>query len=92
MATPINFFTRQAEWLTLRPARTIPSQRQTCAFNFHRPVGYFLSLSCYINRQTQPYRQNIFILYSVLLHVSAVHINHHQASPNKQRCKTVMKY
>jgi len=30
--------------------------------------------------------------YSALLHFSTVHISHHQVSPNKQRCKTVMKY
>jgi len=90
--SPINFCTRQSEWLTSRPAPFIPSQRQAGALSFHRPVVYFLLLQCYINRQTRPYSCNILILYSALLHVSAVHIPHHPVSPNKQRCKTVIKY
>jgi len=83
------------------PARSIQFQKQTGIFSCHRPVVYFLSSQCYINRQTQHNRPNILVLYSALLHVSAVHISHHQAgisshknkqlavSPNKQRCKLV---
>jgi len=92
VAPPINFCTRQSEWLTSRPAPFILSQSQAGAFSFHRPVVYFLLLQGYINRQTQNYSCNILILYSALLQVSAVHITHHQVSPNKQSCKTVIKY
>ena len=30
---------------------------------WHRPAVYLLSLKCYINRRTQPYRSNILVLY-----------------------------
>jgi hypothetical protein len=85
VAAPIHLCTREAEWLTSRSARSIPSQRQTGNFRFHRPVVYFLSLRCYINRQTQRYSCNIFILYSALLHVSAVHISHNQVGIGSQK-------
>ena len=86
MAPPIHFCVREAELLTSRPARSIRIQRQTDTFRFHRPVVYFLSLMCYINRQTQPYRCNVFIRYSALLHVSAVHITH-RSLPTNSRVK-----
>jgi len=56
-------------------------------YRWHRPVVYFLLLKCHINRQTQPYRSSILVLWSALLHVSAVYISHHQVgiSPRKEQ-------
>jgi len=68
---PIHFCTREAEWLTLRTALSIPIQRPTGTLRFRRSVVYFLSLPYYTNRQTR-----ILILYSALLHVSAIYIGH----------------
>ena len=36
------------------------------------------ALKCYFNWQTKPYRSNVLVIYSVLVHVSAVYISHHQ--------------
>jgi hypothetical protein len=47
---------------------------------WHRPIVYLVSLKCYVNRQIQPYRSKVQVLYSALLHVSAVYISHHQGS------------
>ena len=40
------------------------------------PTKSSVFLSSYVSRQTQLYRPDILVLYSVLLHVSTVYINH----------------
>jgi hypothetical protein len=42
-------------------------------------------IRCCVNRQTQPNRSNIPVLYSVLLHVSAVYISHHHLGISSQK-------
>ena len=69
---PLTYAPLNGQRFSARPARSI----QTGAFRCHRPIVYFLSLQCCINRQTQYYRPNIPVLHSALLHVSAVHITH----------------
>jgi len=104
VSPPIHFCTRPAVWLTSRPAPSMPNQRQTGAFSFHLPVFYFLSLQCYINRQTQHNRTNILVLIqhynmfrlstTTIIRVATVHTKNKigEVSPNKLGCKTVMKY
>jgi hypothetical protein len=66
VAPLIHFCTCQAEWLTSRPARYVQTQRQTGAFKLQRSVVYLLSLSCCVNRQTQPYRYNVQVIQTVV--------------------------
>lgn len=42
-------------------------------------------LRCYINLQTQLCRSKASVLYSVLLHISAVYISHHQLGIRSQK-------
>jgi hypothetical protein len=76
----------KGQWLNARTDRSVRFQIQTDSFGWQHPVLYFLSVQCYINRHTQHYRYNILTVYSTLLYISAVHITHHQVSPNKQQC------
>jgi hypothetical protein len=38
-----------------------------------------------VNRQTQPYRSNILVLHSALLHVSTIYISHPQVDIGSQK-------
>ena len=50
-------------YLNARSDRSLRFQRRTLSFSWQLSLLYFLSVMCYINRQTQHYRCNILILF-----------------------------
>jgi len=83
LAPRIHFCTRQAEWLTTRPAPSVPVQKQSGAFRFHRPLVYLLLLRRYINQQTKHYTCNNLFLFSTTTCFGCIH----QPSSGRHRFK-----
>ena len=71
---PLTYTPVKGQQLNARTAGTVRFQTQTGTYSWQHPVLYFLSVQCYVNRQTQHYRYNMVTVYSTPLHISAVHI------------------